>query len=136
MKENCRAVLRAEVWPLAVNLGRVMRLPERIEQLFVTHFRRVERNLHHFCVPSFIRANIFVARIRLLSAAVACRSIDHSRYALKRRLYSPEAPCSKCRCICHWILLARRTLDNFFAPVLDARSRCLDSARNLGLLPR
>src|SRR5437773_12519994 len=43
MKENCCAVLRAEVWSLAVHLRRVVRVPEDVEQLFVTRFRRIER---------------------------------------------------------------------------------------------
>src|SRR5258708_23774931 len=64
MKENRRAVLCAEVRPLAVQLRRVMSLPENAEQLFVTHFCRIERHLHHFRMPRFVRANIFVSRIR------------------------------------------------------------------------
>src|SRR6266851_8712743 len=101
MKENRRAVLCAEVRPLAVQLRRVMSLPEDVEQLFVTHFCRIERHLHHFRMPRFVRANIFVGRIRGLSAAVPCCRIYHSRHALKRSLHAPEAACSERRNLRH-----------------------------------
>jgi len=59
-ERNRRAILRAEIRPLAVDLRRVVSLPESVEQLFVTHFCRVKRHLHHFRMPRFVRANIFV----------------------------------------------------------------------------
>src|SRR6266571_1462414 len=134
MKENRRAVLRADVRPLPVHLRRVMRLPEGIEQLFITQLRRIERNLHHFRVSRFARANILVRRLGYLSATVAHRGIDHSWDALKRRLHSPEAPRSKCCRFSHKNLRNRRTLDPLSALVLDTPFGCHDSAKNLGLL--
>src|SRR5215472_12949592 len=50
MKENRRAVLRPEVRTLAVHLRRIVRLPEHLEQLLVTYFGGIERDLHHFSV--------------------------------------------------------------------------------------
>src|SRR5467141_2871966 len=91
MKENRRATLRAEIRPLAVDLRRVVSLPESVEQLFVTHFCRVKRHLHHFRMPRFVRANIFVGGIRSLPAAVSYCRINHSWHPLKRRLHAPEA---------------------------------------------
>src|SRR6266446_1108443 len=104
MKKNRRAILRAEVRPLAVHLRRVVRLPENVEQLLVTHFRRIECYLHHFRMPRFIRANVFVGWIRRLPAAVTDRCINHSWHALKRRLHAPEASRSKRRYLCHGYL--------------------------------
>src|SRR6266849_5988065 len=101
MKEYGRAVLCAEVRTLAVYLRWVVSLPENVEQLFVTHFCRIERHLHHFRMPCFIRAYVFVSRIRHLPAAVACCGINHSRHPLKRRLHAPETPCSESRYLCH-----------------------------------
>src|SRR5712664_1411387 len=101
MKENRSAVLRAEVRPLAVQLRRVMSLPENVEQLFITHFCRIERYLHHFRMSGFVRANIFVGWIRRLSAAVPYCRINHTRHALKRSLYAPETPCPERRYLRH-----------------------------------
>src|SRR6266700_8425721 len=117
MKENRRAVLRADVRPLPVHLRRVMRLPERIEQLFITQLRRIERNLHHFRVSRFARANILVRRLGHLSTTVAHRGIDHPRNALKCRLHSPETPRSKCCRLCHGILHIRQSRLFFRTPV-------------------
>src|SRR3979409_284611 len=97
MKENRRAVLRAKIRPLAVDLRRVVSLPESVETLFVTHFCRIKRPLPHSRMPRFVRANIFVGRIRRLPAAVPYCRINHSWYALKRRLYAPEASRSESR---------------------------------------
>src|SRR5216683_6610662 len=108
MKEYGRAVLCAEVRPLAVYLRRVVSLPENVEQLFVTHFWRIERHLHHFGMPCFIRAYVFVSRIRHLPAAVAYCGANHSRHALKRRLHAPETPRSESRYVCHSPSILRR----------------------------
>src|SRR5206468_2062760 len=101
MEENRRAVLRAEVWSLAVCLRGIVSLPKNVEQLFVTHFRRIERHLHDFRVASFIGADIFVGRILRLPAAVPHCRINHSWHPLKRRFDAPEAPRPKCRYFCH-----------------------------------
>src|SRR5438132_11702569 len=101
MEENCRAVLRAEVWSLAVHLRRVVRVPEDVEQMFVTYFRGIKRYLHDFRMPGFICADIFVRRIGRLAATVSHCGIKHSWHALKCRFDAPEAPRSKCRYLCH-----------------------------------
>src|SRR6266478_3752099 len=103
MKENRGAVLRAEVWSLAVHLRWVVSLPEGFQQLFISDFRRIKTYLHDFRMPRFIRANIFVSGIRHLSAAVAYCGVDHSRHALKRCFNTPETSCSKSRNLCHGI---------------------------------
>src|ERR1700687_2703847 len=101
MKEKCRAVLRTRVRSLAVHLRRVVSLPENVEQLFVTHFCRVKRHLHHFRMPRFVRANIFVGGIcRLPTAVPYCRT-NHSWPALKLGLDATEAPRSESRLFCH-----------------------------------
>src|SRR6266850_1013524 len=97
MSENRRAVLRSEVRPLAVHLRWVVRFPEDIEQLFVTHFCRIERHLHYFRVPGFVRAYIFVRRVRRFSTAVPRSRLNHSGHLLERRLDAPEAPRSESR---------------------------------------
>src|SRR5947208_5645569 len=54
MEENRRAVLRAEVWSLAVHLRGVVSLPKHIKQLFVAHFRVIESHPHDFRMSRFI----------------------------------------------------------------------------------
>src|SRR6266849_5203105 len=127
MKKYRSAILRAEVRPLPVQLRRVVSLPESIEQLFVTHFCRIERYLDHFRVSGSIGANIFVGRIRGFPAAVANRSVDHSRNSLERRLHAPEASCSKRRYLCHGFHLLIQTLIISYAHHLDARAVASDS---------
>src|SRR5437660_7067765 len=101
MEENRRAVLRAEVWSLAVHLRGVVSLPKHIKQLFVAHFRGIESHLHDFRMSRFIRADVFVGRILRFPAAVPHCGIKHSGHALKRRFDAPEAPRSECRYFRH-----------------------------------
>ena len=137
MKENRGAVLCAKVWSLAVHLRRVVNLPESFEQLFVSHFRRIKRYLHHFRMSRFIRANILISRIRHLTAAVTYCGIDYSRDALKRGFNAPETPRSKSRYLCHGNHLFRQTPVTFYAYHLDARAMACDPLAPLGcLLPR
>src|SRR2546430_668758 len=131
MKENRRAILCAEVWTLPVHLCRVVSLPENVEQLFVTHFCGIERNLHPFRMPRFIPANVFVGWIRHISAAVAYGSVNHSRDALKRRLNTPKAPRPKRRNLCHGCHPLDQTLGPFCAHHLDARTATCGSTAPL-----
>src|SRR6266568_6658450 len=110
MKENRCAVLCPEVRSLAVHLRWVVSLPESFQQLFVSHFRGIKSDLHDFRVPGFIGTNIFVSRIRDLSAAVAYCGVDHSRNALKRCFNAPETSCSKSRNLCHGITSSSKFL--------------------------
>src|SRR6266705_2090355 len=120
MEENRRAVLRAEVRPLAIHLRGVMHLPKHIQQLFVTHFCRVKSHLYHFCVPGFVRAYVFVSWIRHLSAAVAHGGINYTGHALKRRFHTPEAPRSKSRNLRHGYL----SVDQALRYTLRTQLRC------------
>src|SRR5439155_6374835 len=137
MKENRRAILCAEVWTLPVHLCRVVSLPENVEQLFVTHFCRIERHLHHFRMPRFIRAHVFVGRIRHVSTAVAYGGVNHARDLLKRRLNAPKAPRSKRRNLCHGCYPLDQTPRPCCAHHLDARTTtCGSTAPLRRFLPR
>src|SRR5229473_326003 len=120
MEENRRAVLRTEVRPLAIHLGRVMHLPKHIEQLFVTHFCRIKSHLYHFRVPGFVRAYLFVSRIQHLPAAVAHGGINYAGHALKRRFHAPEASRSKSRKLRHGYL----SVDQALRYTLRTQLRC------------
>src|SRR6266852_1309900 len=120
MKDNRRAVLRTEVRTLAIHLRRVMHLPKHIQQLFVIHFCRVKSHLYHFRVPSFVRAYVFVSRIRHLPAAVARGGINYTGHALKRRFHAPEASRSKSRKLRHGYL----SVDQALRYTLRTHLRC------------
>src|SRR5256885_13359154 len=92
MKENRRAILSAEVRTLPAHLCRVVSLPENVEQLFVTYLCRIERDLHYFRMPRFIRANVFVSRIRHVPATVTYGGVHHTPGRLETRLPTPQAP--------------------------------------------
>jgi hypothetical protein len=59
-----RAVLGADVAALAHALGRVVVLPERLEQGLVGDHARVEDDLHHLGVARATRADLLVGRVR------------------------------------------------------------------------
>src|SRR5437016_3506982 len=113
MKENRGAVLCPEVRSLAVCLRWVVSLPESLQQLFVSHFRGIKSYLHDFRMASFTGTNIFVSRIRHLSAAVAYCGVDHSRHALKCCFNAPETSCSESRNLCHGITSSCKPLSHF-----------------------
>src|SRR6266566_9728330 len=125
MEENRRAVLCAEIRSLAVHLCRVMSLPENVEQLFVTHFCGIKCHLHHFRMPGFVCANIFVSRIRRLPAAVPYGGINHSRHALKRGLHAPETSRSESRYLCHSYHPLVQTLCHIPNTAFRCAGRCL-----------
>src|SRR5258708_229140 len=113
MKENRGAVLCPEVRSLAVYLRWVVSQPESLQQLFVSQFRGIKSYLHDFRMPGFTGTNIFVSRIRHLSAAVAYCRVDHSRHALKRSFNPPETTCSESRDLCHGITSSCKLLSHF-----------------------
>src|SRR5438093_3795787 len=70
---DSRAVLRADVIPLAHPLRRVVALPEHAEQSPVAHERRVEDDAHDLVVPRETRADLLVVRVRRVAGRVAGR---------------------------------------------------------------
>src|SRR5204862_5540 len=70
---DSRAVLRADVVPLAHPLRRVVALPEHAEQSLVAHERRVEDDAHDLVVPRETRADLLVVRVRRVAGRVAGR---------------------------------------------------------------
>src|SRR5579863_94982 len=95
MGKNRRAVLLAEVRPLAVHLSRIVHVPERIHQRFVFDLFRIESNLHHFGVASLIGADVLVCRVFRVAVAVANQRVDHSGDHPKFYFDSPKASCGK-----------------------------------------
>src|SRR5689334_17578001 len=95
MREDDRAVLRADIGTLAVELRWVMHLEEQIEQFFVADFRRVERDFHHFGVVGGAAANLSIVGVGDMAARVARYSVNHAGHFAEKRLDAPEASCSE-----------------------------------------
>src|SRR5579859_3589135 len=91
MIENRRSVLCSDVRSLPVHLCRIVHVPERFHQRFVTHFRRVKRHLHHFRMPCPIRADFLVRWLLGLSPAVPDNRIFHAWDHPELRFDSPKA---------------------------------------------
>src|SRR5262249_28238219 len=76
--EDRRAVLRAVVRSLTVELRGIVQLPERVEQLIVGYFLRIVGELHDFRVSGSVRADIFVRGIVERAAQITDARIDHA----------------------------------------------------------
>ena len=63
MVEDDGAVLRTDIRPLTVMLGRVVDAPEEVQQLVVRDNRRIVDDLHHLSVIRAIGADILVRRV-------------------------------------------------------------------------
>ena len=85
------AVLRADIVALAHPLGRVVRLPEDLEQHVVGHPGRVENGHDHLVVPGAPGADILIGRVRCVTARIADRGGPHTRQFPELALGAPEA---------------------------------------------
>src|SRR5580704_5317208 len=92
MVEDRRAVLAAEIKALAVTGGRIVDLPERLQQLRKTGLVRVEPHLDRLGVAGAVPANPLIGRVRDMPAGVADGSPQHSVNLAEGRLDTPEAP--------------------------------------------
>src|SRR6266487_5602347 len=95
-KEDHRSILRANVGTLAIERGRIVNLPEHIEQLIIRHLRRVVGHFNALSVSGSARADIRIGRVIVPAAGVADSRRCHALDLAKRRLNSPEAARSKC----------------------------------------
>src|SRR5690348_2541082 len=96
MAEDLRAVLAAEVEALAVARGRIVDLPERLEQLRVADLSRVEPHLDRLGVAGPVPADPLVAGVGDVAAGVAHGSLQHPVDLAEGRLHTPEASCGEC----------------------------------------
>jgi hypothetical protein len=96
MVEDRRAVLAADVEPLAVTRGRIVAPPERLEQLRVADLGRVEPHLDRLGVAGAVPADLLVAGVGDLAAGVAHRGLQHAVDLAEGRLHTPEASRGEC----------------------------------------
>ena len=84
-------VLRSDVRALAHALGRIVGLPEKLQQPFVRHHRGMEHHQHDFGMPGAPAADLLVARIRRGSPRITDGGgIDAVQFPVAA-LGSPEA---------------------------------------------
>src|SRR6185312_5427002 len=94
--EDRRAVLRSYIRALAIEGGRVVVVPEDVEQRVVAHQRWIELDLDHFGVSGGVAAHFFVCGIGLRPAFIACGRGNDAGNLLESGLRSPEASGTKC----------------------------------------
>src|SRR5947209_16271343 len=134
MEENRRAILRAEIGPLAVELRGVVDLPESFQKLFVTQLFRVKRHLHDFGVTGPVGAHVLVRGVCGVPTRVAHNSVCHAGHLPKRRLNSPKTSRAKCSDFHSWILpeiigkLAVAFLHPYFIRCSPSRQRFCGTA--------
>src|SRR5262249_60947808 len=93
LRENLRAILRAGVGPLAVELRRIVRDGEvDLQDLAVGDFAPVERHAHAFGVGRAARADDVVRGIFLRTAGITGHGVLHALDVLVDGLDAPEAP--------------------------------------------
>src|SRR3989442_11052432 len=91
VEEDRRAVLRADVGALAVQLGRVVVLPEHVEQLLVGDARRVVLHLHGPGVAGAPGEDDVAGRVRGGPARTAAGGRGDAVQMPEPFLHSPEA---------------------------------------------
>src|ERR1700733_13347564 len=92
MVEDRRAVLAAEIEALAVAGGRIVDLPERLEQLLVADLARVEPHLDRLGVAGAVPADLPIGRVRHMPAGIADCGLPHPVDLAGSGLAAPEAP--------------------------------------------
>jgi hypothetical protein len=97
VRENRAAVLFAKIGSLAIYLGRIVHMPERVDQRFIADLVRIECDSNHFGMSSLVRADVLVRGIACVPVAVAYLGLGHAGNHTKFRLDSPEASGGK-RC--------------------------------------
>src|SRR5471032_618412 len=88
---NAGAILRADIVALAHALGRIVVLPEGLEQRLVGGLRRVEPHLHHLVVAGVARADFLVGRVGRETASIADGGRVDARRLPELALSPPEA---------------------------------------------
>ena len=83
--------MRAGVVALSHALRRVVVLPERLEQLLVTHHLRIEHDQDHLGVSREAGAHLLVGGVGREAAGVAGGGAPHARHLPEHALGSPEA---------------------------------------------
>src|SRR6185312_17193684 len=111
-----RAITRADIGALAIDLGRIMRHREiDLQDAAIGDAMRIEGDLHGFGMAGLLAAHRLVVRIVLLAAGIARDRFDHAVDMLEDALDAPEAPTGNNRdlggCLAGRLVLHRRRHD-------------------------
>src|ERR1700683_5214618 len=96
VEENSRAILRAVIGPLAIELRGVVALEENRQQLLVGNLVWIEFDLDRFGVAGRIRAHFLVRRILGVAADIADGRRGDALHLPERVLDAPET--ARCKC--------------------------------------
>src|SRR6185369_15459901 len=99
MVEDRRAVLAAEIQALAVAGGRIVDLPENLQQFRVADLGRVEPHLDRLGVAGAVPADLSVAGVGDVAAGVADGGLQYPVDLAEGRLDPPEASGGECRAL-------------------------------------
>ncbi len=91
MIEDGRAILGAEIRPLAVARRRVVDAEEHVEHFAVADRGRVEGDLYDLCVSGGAGAYLLVGRVDRRAARVARFDLGHTAELLEHGFQAPEA---------------------------------------------
>jgi hypothetical protein len=97
VEEDGRAILRAQVRPLAVEGGGVMKCEEGIQQLLIRDLRGIEVQLDYLGVAGLVRAHVFVTGLVKRAALIANSRGRYAGDGCECSFHAPETSCSKCR---------------------------------------
>ncbi len=108
--ENGRAVLLAHVPSLAIQAGRVVDLPEQLEELVIGHLRWIEGHPYRFGVACPASADLFVARVGSGPARVSRFGRGDTGYIQEGAFDPPETTGREYRNFEHCNLLVSITI--------------------------
>src|SRR3979411_3266007 len=95
--ENCGPVLRAAVWPLAIQLSRIVNREKYFEKLSVGDLRRVKGYLDGLGVPCLAGAHHFVLGRGRGTSRISRSGSRYTMHVLENRLDAPETAARKNR---------------------------------------
>src|SRR5207245_6193084 len=119
VRENRRAILRAEVRSLAIYLRRIVHVPERFDKRFVAHFLRIKSYLHNFRVSGLVSADILVRGIFSAAIAITDGRVHNSGNHPKLHFHSPETASGKSSEFSH-----RHSFLSYFIIVTPFLTKC------------
>src|SRR5690348_15883412 len=90
MVENHRSILRADVGPLTIDRGRIVNLPEQLQELYVRDQPGIVFHLHHFGVAGLVRTDLTVSGMLEPAAHIARGRRDNAVELAEGGFHAPE----------------------------------------------
>jgi uncharacterized membrane protein (UPF0127 family) len=102
MKEDGGTVLSPHVRPLPVERGRVVIVPEDIEQIVETDHRRIIGHLDYFGMTGTVGADVVISGVIEFTARITDPRGFHARQAAKRSFDAPKTSSPKSGELCFY----------------------------------